>query len=325
MLIRSSFALAALSLTFACASTEEKPAEDKPVEEKAAEVVDYKTMTERYNAGDYAGAAAMFTDDFKARSTGENGRAALVKRWEEAKPLSPQVAISRHIQGEGMWVAQGVMHGEHTGEYRGVAATNKKYAVDFVHVGWTDEAGHTKELLSITPVMAIAAQLEMMKGPPPPALSEIPASTEMVSGAATDGVLDAANAIYAAYESGDVSKVDAHIAEDAVVYMRAHGKKYEGLAAIKEAMGAERKGFTERKAETETVAIGDYVVVFGKVTAKHTGQVGPTPPTNKVVSWHFADVVKFKDGKLVEGSFYYNPGEVMRQLGPPPGHGGPAH
>lgn len=63
------------------------------------------------------------------------------------------------------------------------------------------------------------------------------------------------------------------------------------------------------------IAEGDKVVIRGTNRGTHSGQVGSVAPTGKKVSWSGVSIVRFVDGKMVEGWHYGDFVPLMQQLG----------
>ena len=89
-----------------------------------------------------------------------------------------------------------------------------------------------------------------------------------------------------------------------------------GLKGAKENTAMFLNAFPDMKMNVEElVAEGDIVVARVSGTGTHRGDFFGTPATGKRVSFHGIDMMRYKNGKVVEVWHYGDDAEVMAQLG----------
>jgi hypothetical protein len=93
-------------------------------------------------------------------------------------------------------------------------------------------------------------------------------------------------------------------------------KDMTGKAEGKKFFATFSKAFSDIKMVPDPIiAVDDYIVAEGTMTATHSGPLGPLKATKKPVTLHALDVVKLKDGKIVSGTTYSNSMEILAQEG----------
>jgi predicted ester cyclase len=132
----------------------------------------------------------------------------------------------------------------------------------------------------------------------------------------------AVKAVYAALESGDVSKIDSVIATDAVDHNGGPmGKELKGSESIKHMFVTMHKSVPDLKMNAEVMASeGDYVFSWVRMT----GTVSATPdpslgmPANTKMDMKSVDIVKFNsEGKATDHWGYMDPVDMMKMMPPP--------
>jgi steroid delta-isomerase-like uncharacterized protein len=89
-----------------------------------------------------------------------------------------------------------------------------------------------------------------------------------------------------------------------------------GREGLKESFGSFKTAFPDMHAEIEDmVADGDVVVARFTGTATHKGELMGAPATNRRITFHGIDWLKFKDGKVAEVWHQGDDMMVMASLG----------
>lgn len=121
------------------------------------------------------------------------------------------------------------------------------------------------------------------------------------------------------FSKGDITVFDKHASSDFVEHQ--YGFNPPNAEGVKKSIGILHNAFPDFSLTVEElVADGDKV--WGRMTARGTqkGQFGPMPPTGKKFEITVIDIMRFKDGKLVEHWGVPDRLALMEQLGmkPPP-------
>jgi predicted ester cyclase len=121
------------------------------------------------------------------------------------------------------------------------------------------------------------------------------------------------------FSKGDVTVFDKYTAQDFVEHQNGFSPPF--LEGVKNAINSLHKAFTDFSMVIEDMVIKDNIV-WGRMTSRgtQTGQFGPMPPTGKKIEITVIDIMRFKDGKLVEHWGVPDRLAAMEQLGmkPPP-------
>jgi predicted SnoaL-like aldol condensation-catalyzing enzyme len=126
--------------------------------------------------------------------------------------------------------------------------------------------------------------------------------------------LDASHTVSKAFETGDVSAIDSVVASDFVDHTDRGEKNRDSLKAMITMMHATNK---DMKMEiTKELADNDYVFSWMRFTGTSDGSMGmPKGPYDMQA----IQVIKFKDGKIVEHWEFMQPAEMMKMMGQQPG------
>ncbi len=121
------------------------------------------------------------------------------------------------------------------------------------------------------------------------------------------------------FSKGDVTVFDKHTSQDFVEHQ--YGFFPPNIEGVKNAINSLHQAFTDFSMVIEDVVVNDNKV-WGRMTARGTqvGQFGPMPPTGKKIEITVIDIMRFKEGKLVEHWGVPDRLAAMEQLGmkPPP-------
>ncbi|MEU1811846.1 ester cyclase [Micromonospora sp. WMMD1076] len=100
-----------------------------------------------------------------------------------------------------------------------------------------------------------------------------------------------------------------HYSEDAVVDTDEMIRRMEGGL----------QAFPDLHLDVKSIlAEGDRVALRITITATQKGQFGDLPPTNKQVTWHIVEELRFVDGKVVEHWDVMNYLPMLKELGKVP-------
>jgi len=121
------------------------------------------------------------------------------------------------------------------------------------------------------------------------------------------------------YSKGDIEAFVDTYADDAV--LRSPDGLFEGRQAIREYWTNEKAAFPDSNVEmTQSIADGDIVMGEWTWTATNTGPLQlpdgtELPATGKHVEVGGAEMVRFRDGKVVEHTLYFDNMGAFAQLG----------
>lgn len=121
------------------------------------------------------------------------------------------------------------------------------------------------------------------------------------------------------FSKGDVTVFDRHASPDFVEHQ--YGFIPPNAEGVKKVIRSLHNAFPDFSMTIEDLAT-DSDKVWGRMTARGTqkGQFGPMPPTDKKFEITVIDIMRFKDGKLIEHWGVADRLALMEQLGmkPPP-------
>ena len=121
------------------------------------------------------------------------------------------------------------------------------------------------------------------------------------------------------FSKGDVTVFDKYTSQDFIEHQ--YGFIPPNLVAVKKAIDDLHKAFPDFSMVIEDLVVKDDKV-WGRMTARGTqkGQFGPMPPTGKKIEITVIDIMRFKEGKLIEHWGVPDRLSAMEQLGmkPPP-------
>ena len=121
------------------------------------------------------------------------------------------------------------------------------------------------------------------------------------------------------FSKGDVTVFDKYASQNFVEHQ--YGFIPPDLTGVKIAIESLHKAFPDFSMIIEDLVVADDKV-WGRMTARGTqmGQFGPMPPTGKKIEITVIDIMRFKEGKLIEHWGVPDRFASMEQLGmkPPP-------
>jgi predicted ester cyclase len=121
------------------------------------------------------------------------------------------------------------------------------------------------------------------------------------------------------FSKGDVTVFDKHTSQDFVEHQ--YGFTPPNVESVKKAIISLHKAFSDFSMVIEDLVVFDDKV-WGRMTGRgiQKGQFGPMPPTGKKIEITVIDIMRFKEGKLIEHWGVPDRLAAMEQLGmkPPP-------
>jgi ketosteroid isomerase-like protein len=121
------------------------------------------------------------------------------------------------------------------------------------------------------------------------------------------------------FGKGDVTIFDKHTSQDFVEHQ--YGFIPPNVVSVKKAIQSLHESFSDFSMVIEDLVVHDDKV-WGRMTGRgiQKGQFGPMPPTGKKIEITVIDIMRFKDGKLIEHWGVPDRFAAMEQLGmkPPP-------
>ena len=121
------------------------------------------------------------------------------------------------------------------------------------------------------------------------------------------------------FSNGDITVFDKYASPNFIEHQ--YGMNPQNAEGVKKAIRYLHSAFSDFSLTVEDIVISDDTV-WGRMTARgtQTGQFGPMPPTGKKMEITVIDIMRFKDGKLIEHWGVPDRLGAMEQLGmkPPP-------
>lgn len=130
-------------------------------------------------------------------------------------------------------------------------------------------------------------------------------------------MLERADAALAAWNRGDAAGVVANMADDVIWRDVALGMPVQGPAALAAAAQAYMQAFPDLRVKVNSYTVdGQRLAQEWTSTGTHKGEIMGIPPTGRWVETYGCLITTCDDtGRVIEGSVYWNPLEMLRQLG----------
>jgi steroid delta-isomerase-like uncharacterized protein len=130
-------------------------------------------------------------------------------------------------------------------------------------------------------------------------------------------MMERADAALAAWNRGDPAGVVANMAEDVIWRDVALGMPMQGPAALEQMAQAYMDAFPDLRVKVNSYTVdGPRLAQEWTSTGTHKGGLMGIAPTGRWVETHGVLVTTCDDdGHVIEGSVYWNPLEMLRQLG----------
>ena len=120
----------------------------------------------------------------------------------------------------------------------------------------------------------------------------------------------------AVLSGGDFSVSDEYVAPDAKFYTHARPEPFIGPQGFREYIGSVRAGIPDTNIEVhDKVAEGDLVMASWTLHGTHTEKLMGVPPLGRTVALDALELIRFRDGKIVEIRLMMDGINLMRQLG----------
>jgi steroid delta-isomerase-like uncharacterized protein len=130
-------------------------------------------------------------------------------------------------------------------------------------------------------------------------------------------MLQRAEEALAAWNRGDAAGVVANMADDVIWRDVALGMPMQGPEALEQAAQAYMNAFPDLRVKVNSYTVdGPRLAQEWTSTGTHQGELMGIPPTGRWVETYGALVTTCDEsGQVIEGSVYWNPMEMLRQLG----------
>ena len=121
---------------------------------------------------------------------------------------------------------------------------------------------------------------------------------------------------FAAESAHDTPRTLATLADDIMYRVVASGAVVYGKEAVSRYYDVWWTAFPDVTIEIKRLVVsGEWVIAENVATATHLGPWLGIPPTGKRTVQNFCAVCRFRDGKMIEETVYYDQLERIRQIG----------
>jgi steroid delta-isomerase-like uncharacterized protein len=249
---------------------------------------------------------------------GRDAIASDAQKLFDAFPDFKVVVVRSFSKGDVM-IHEWVMTGTQKGEFFGNKASNKPVGIRGATVVVLNADGLAKSEHRYFDATTLMAQIGAMKAPARPIPEAPSGEPEWHAAKGTpeeDKAAEPLKGMYGAFEKKSDADFLAPMDDKATWSDLSQPKDMTGKAEGKKFFATFNKAFTDIKMVPDPIiAVDDYIVAEGTMTATHSGPLGPLKATKKPVTLHALDVVKVKDGKIVSGTTYSNSMEILAQEG----------
>ena len=130
-----------------------------------------------------------------------------------------------------------------------------------------------------------------------------------------DRGVELSKAMAAAMDRGDEAAYIALVTSDVAHANAAAAEPAVGVDKERDHFRRSLHAFRDLKQPSDGWGVQDFALVEWTATGKNVGAIGPFPATNKTVTWHGADVVQVRDGKISRITVYFDRIELYSQVG----------
>jgi steroid delta-isomerase-like uncharacterized protein len=320
-------------------ATTAQPVETTPPEAPKPSMADlqtagFKAWFAALNAHDGDKMASLCTDDVVFVHAGNpetmNGKDAVkggIGKLFTAFPDAKFAASRTWQKGDVMAIEFG-WTGTNSGEFMSMKATNKPVGTMGLGIFWFSPDGKIKQAHQYMDGGSVAMQLGVPKAQGR-ALVGLPTTVEThvaTNAPDEDKGVELAKTMASVMEKKDTKAFLDGLTDDATYDMNTAPGSMTGKKDAEKWFKAMTKAFPDLKNNvTGAWGIGDYVIDEYEMTGTQKGPLSmgkmTLPPTGKSVDLHGAEILQFKDGKMVKGWGYENGVEFAMELGlmKPPG------
>jgi steroid delta-isomerase-like uncharacterized protein len=279
-------------------------------------------------AGFYADDASVISPG-QDPAKGKDGIAANAQKFFDAFS-NVKFGFSRAWVKGDVVIDEWTMTGTHSGDFKGLKATEKPIGVQGVSIAWFDPAtGLIKEEHRYVDLATLMSQVGASKQKAR-AVAAIPSSIEWHVSKGTpdeDKNLELAKNMTGALNAKKDTDFMALHTDDSTFDDMTQPVQMKGKEDAKKWFKMFTTAFPDAAfASTNSWAIDDFVINESTMTGTQKGPLPGVPATKKAVTIHGVDIGQLKDGKFVHGWFYGDGMEMAMQLGlvKPPKPAGPA-
>lgn len=120
----------------------------------------------------------------------------------------------------------------------------------------------------------------------------------------------------AAFNAGDLSRVDELVADDVTYHLPPGGDPMLGREAFKQFLAGSRQGFPDKVWTLgDTVVEGDKIAFWATARGTQQAEFMGIPPTGKSIDVTFFVVWRIQEGRVAEGWALWDVFTMMQQLG----------
>lgn len=286
-----------------------------------------KGAEDAFNAHDAKKVAGFYTDDSTVLAYGEPGghsREDVEKSIQgifDGFPDAKSATVRVWIKGS-VAIQELAWTGTMNADFMGMKATKKAVGGLRVHVAWFNDDGQIKEMHEYGDAGGVMAQMQGKPGAPAvPALPTNPPDVHVSKGTPDeDKLVDWLKTVDDTFNKDDVKAAIALHADDGDVWMSPGGKPaLKGKKEITKGLTDWFKTFPDQKwTDSNVWGIDGFTIAEKIMVGTQKGKLGPLPPSNKQVSWHWLEILQPNaDGKVAHGWLYANAVEAMMQIKPP--------
>jgi len=129
-------------------------------------------------------------------------------------------------------------------------------------------------------------------------------------------------AAHEAFTSQGAAAAGSYFADDTTYFDAARGLHVKGKDEVVGFLSGWKTAFSDA-AVTEAAYLdsGEWSIAQFQARGTNDGPLGPLPATGRRMDMPFCELVRWQNGKAVDGALYYDTGTIMVQLGhmePPP-------
>lgn len=122
--------------------------------------------------------------------------------------------------------------------------------------------------------------------------------------------------IYSKFESGDVNALDNYVDENLIEHTPDPLILQKGIDGLKELIRINHNAFPDLKIKVYNISVeGDLAYSHFNWRGTNTGPIRTSAPTMKIIDIDGVDIIRIKDGKIIEHWGYWDTLKFLNQLG----------